>query len=122
MNKQVKKLWMDALKSGKYEQGKGRLRRNMLGAQDRYCCLGVLCDLSISHQNTSSCWGWVEGTCERSVVFTFNDEGKGVGGLPPREVLEWAGVTQGDAALLSAINDERTNSFVEVVKIIEEDL
>jgi len=36
----TKAEWIDALKSGKYKQGEGRLRRD-----DRFCCLGVLCDL-----------------------------------------------------------------------------
>ena len=52
MNKQVKRLWLDALKSRKYPQGKGRLKRG-----DSFCCLGVLCELSILHHNTSSTLG-----------------------------------------------------------------
>lgn len=46
MKPEIKSLWVAALRSGKYEQGKG-----MLAAQDspaepvQYCCLGVLCDV-----------------------------------------------------------------------------
>lgn len=32
--------WVDALRSGKYEQGKHRLRTG-----DMFCCLGVACDV-----------------------------------------------------------------------------
>ena len=32
--------WLAALRSGKYVQGKGRLRED-----DSFCCLGVLCDV-----------------------------------------------------------------------------
>lgn len=32
--------WVDALRSGEYEQCEGALRRG-----DKYCCLGVACDL-----------------------------------------------------------------------------
>jgi len=32
--------WTEALRSGKYKQGTGALRK-----KDAYCCLGVLCDL-----------------------------------------------------------------------------
>ncbi len=39
MNKRYKKIWVDSLRSGKYKQGKGRLK-----AGNTYCCLGVLCD------------------------------------------------------------------------------
>lgn len=36
-----KEKWLEALRSGKYKQTKGRLRR----VDNTYCCLGVLCDL-----------------------------------------------------------------------------
>lgn len=36
-----RKLWVEALRSDKYAQGKGKLR-----AGDSFCCLGVLCDLA----------------------------------------------------------------------------
>lgn len=32
--------WVEALRSGEYQQGQGRLRDG-----DSFCCLGVLCDL-----------------------------------------------------------------------------
>ena len=32
--------WVNALRSGKYKQGKDRLRKN-----DSYCCLGVACEI-----------------------------------------------------------------------------
>ena len=38
---QIKK-WCNALRSGKYKQGKGRLQR-----QEGYCCLGVACHVFI---------------------------------------------------------------------------
>lgn len=46
MNEKQKKIrlmkrWIAALRSGKYEQGKGGLFRD-----GKYCCLGVLCDIS----------------------------------------------------------------------------
>jgi len=41
MNKKVAQLWIKALRSGKYKQGQNVL----LDEKNRYCCLGVLCDL-----------------------------------------------------------------------------
>ncbi len=38
---EVKVRWLAALRSGQYQQGKGRLRSE----DNEYCCLGVLCDL-----------------------------------------------------------------------------
>lgn len=35
------KKWLDALRSGKYKQGLGRLRN----VYNEFCCLGVLCDI-----------------------------------------------------------------------------
>lgn len=37
MTKKLMKVWVEALRSGKYKQGKGFLRDN----RDNYCCLGV---------------------------------------------------------------------------------
>lgn len=40
MNPEFKTRWIAALRSGEYEQGAGWLRSG-----DRFCCLGVACDL-----------------------------------------------------------------------------
>lgn len=41
MNKRIKELWIEALRSGDYKQGKGLLRNE----NDEFCCLGVLTNL-----------------------------------------------------------------------------
>jgi hypothetical protein len=38
VNKQLKAAWIEALRSGEYRQGKGKLQD-----EDTFCCLGVLC-------------------------------------------------------------------------------
>ena len=45
MNPEVKKLWVEALRGGKYVQGKGKLHYISKDGQEKFCCLGVLCDL-----------------------------------------------------------------------------
>lgn len=40
MKQEIMEKWVEALRSGRYEQGRGRLRRG-----DKYCCLGVLCEV-----------------------------------------------------------------------------
>lgn len=40
MNKELKEKWIKALRSGKFKQG-----RSFLNANDKYCCLGVLCEI-----------------------------------------------------------------------------
>ncbi len=47
MNSKIKEVWVNALRSGKYKQGSGKLR-SVTG----YCCLGVLCDLYAQEHNT----------------------------------------------------------------------
>ena len=42
MDAQWKTKWVEALRSGNYEQGKDSLREG-----DQFCCLGVLTDLVI---------------------------------------------------------------------------
>jgi hypothetical protein len=37
----VKELWLKALRSGEYKQGRGQLR----DANNNFCCLGVLCNI-----------------------------------------------------------------------------
>lgn len=42
------KLWLEALRSGKYEQGKDQLVEGQPG-EERYCCLGVACAVYNKH-------------------------------------------------------------------------
>ena len=41
----IAKQWVDALKSGTYQQGQGKLHATDINGTCMYCCLGVLCDL-----------------------------------------------------------------------------
>lgn len=41
MKENIKDVWLAALRSGEYKQGIGSLKED-----NRYCCLGVLCDLA----------------------------------------------------------------------------
>jgi hypothetical protein len=45
MKAEIKAEWLAALRSGKYQQTVGRLRRSDSCAPAGYCCLGVLCDI-----------------------------------------------------------------------------
>lgn len=47
MYKDIKDKWIAALRSGKYKQGRIRLRqRNVVSGLETHCCLGVLCDIT----------------------------------------------------------------------------
>jgi hypothetical protein len=40
MDPKIKEKWIEALRSGKYEQGEGTLNKD-----NKFCCLGVLCEV-----------------------------------------------------------------------------
>lgn len=46
MNPRIKNIWIEALRSGRYPQGKRYLR-----STEGYCCLGVLADCYLIHNN-----------------------------------------------------------------------
>lgn len=50
MDKIIAKNWVDALRSGRYNQGKKYLH-TYIDSEHRYCCLGVLCELSVPYTN-----------------------------------------------------------------------
>lgn len=41
MNPEYKKIWVEALRSGRYQQGQGYLKTY----NGKFCCLGVLCNI-----------------------------------------------------------------------------
>lgn len=82
MNPEVKQKWIDALRSGKYEQGSEKLR-----SVSGYCCLGVLCDLYAQEHNTQ--WefrGNEETNLQPMDYWYFGDQSE----FLPESVREWA--------------------------------
>ena len=64
MNKEIKEKWLAALRSGKYVQSTGALRKPG-DAKDSFCCLGVLCDAvdpsgwyHVSHEVAAVAYGF----------------------------------------------------------------
>lgn len=43
MNPRIKELWLEALRSGEYAQGKHELQTT----NGKFCCLGVLCEIAV---------------------------------------------------------------------------
>lgn len=78
MNKRIKKLWIDALRSGKYKQGRGQLR----SAGNKFCCLGVLCNLHAQeHPEVAK-----KQKSPRAYM--------GIEAFLPSEVAQWAGLSE----------------------------
>jgi hypothetical protein len=83
MKKEVMEKWVAALRSGKYEQGKGFLNK-----QGKFCCLGVLCDIAEK-----------EGVCQSrpseayEEVLKYGPEAQD-STVTPKAVQAWAGFSQ----------------------------
>ena len=122
MHPRPKQLWLEALRSGKYDQTFSRLRR-MEADEDPegFCCLGVLCDI---FRKETGCGEWTD-----EGAFVLGGE-KEVG-APPWEVAQWAGFIyrqpfvevdwEEDSVEIAEEND-RFTSFAEIADIIEEQL
>ena len=82
MNTEVKQKWIDALRSGKYEQGSEKLR-SVTG----YCCLGVLCDIYAQEHNTQWEFRGDEEINPQSQDYWYFDEHSE---FLPESVMNWA--------------------------------
>ena len=100
------KLWLEALRSGKYKQGRGSLKEG-----NKYCCLGVACDLYNKTHKVKVDF----------VNYTSDDQQPNTG-LPP-VVMKWLGLNCPEGRLennhyLSTENDNGA-SFNKIADIIE---
>ena len=123
MNQRVKKLWVDALRSGEYRQDQWVLRRRIQSDRPVCCAMGVLCEIAVNA-------GVVERHCpeDRSVVEYGRDRESKV---LPDEVIDWAGLTGEEVFLeieddtyasISNLNDNCQWSFEQIATKIEEQL
>jgi hypothetical protein len=105
MNQRIKTKWINSLRSGEYKQGTGRLRRD----DEKFCCLGVLCDLYAKENNLS--WQHLSG-------------GYGIDGAVgwiPVAVRNWSGIRVYQEDKLIKMNDNR-KTFDEISTYIEENI
>lgn len=144
MKTEIKTKWVEALRSGDYKQGKGRLVKDAdeFNSTTSYCCLGVLAELA-SHEGVVekrevSC-GCVSDTCSIGEVGYEGDHGSADGkhragsfSVLPFPVMEWAGLDLADPMVrldsddfgeryLSGLNDSGYD-FDEIAHLIEEQL
>ena len=103
MKPEIKKIWVEALRSGDYKQGNEALRPS----NDTFCCLGVLCNLHAqAHPELAA-------TETNKHYYLDNDTF-----LPPM-VMEWAGLNdtsggrvtfKGETDWITAFNDGTVDS------------
>lgn len=96
MKPHVKAAWLEALRSGRYKQGKGCLRSGPPEDSD-FCCLGVLCDLG-----ERKAWSQAPGYGTWTYV---GPDGIPASGYLPLDVMKLAGLTHTAAATLANMND-----------------
>lgn len=93
--------WVEALESGKYRQGRSGLR-----ADDQYCCLGVVCDLSGMGR-------WEPSATPRLLAYATARDRRG--GYLPNDVREFLAL-QGEVTLAEA--NDVGESFVQIAQRI----
>ena len=131
MNQEIKKMWIDALLSGEYQQGSGRLHSyiefddSMLNEKDRnsYCCLGVLCKLAIdNHVPVQRTYGPVYETCVDASLETYHYDGES--GVLPSSVIIWAGLHEKNPTIditLLEKNEEISKRMKEIDMYVDRD-
>lgn len=101
-NKANIRKWVKALRSGKYKQAKKKLRDG-----DRFCCLGVACDIS----------GLADWEGE-----TYLGEDLSL----PIGVMEWLGVDQNEVTLpkkyrYATVANDKGKRFSTIANLIEKE-
>jgi len=103
MDNDLKQKWVNALRSGNYTQG----RRVLRTADNEYCCLGVLCDVTDQSK-------WVLPDIGKFYAWD------GYIGLPP---ISWdSDMLDSKMFVLANLNDDQQRSFSEIADWIEENL
>lgn len=106
MKAELKKRWVEALRSGKYKQGKGKLC-----VDGKFCCLGVLLDV-MGKQWTASP-GSFDNAKKMSGTTSSN--------YLDDDLLREAGLSGGWQMRLASLNDN-DRDFLSIAAIIEADL
>lgn len=124
MNKEIKQKWVEALRSGKYTQGRNRLA----SSNGSYCPLGVLCELAVeadvAHKRQAESGYVYFVRFDNSVYFAGSEEA--VYSLPDR-VVDWAGLSSNNPWIdtpthrgaIAHLNDNAGFSFDEIANGIE---
>lgn len=123
MDPEYKAEWLKRLRSGEYEQGKRYLNKD-----DKFCCLGVLCEIGVERGILVS--DSENGITEYRTVGSRNEgppraanlpgdfsHKLGLGGYPEPVVVR----DDGDAVSLAVLNDMGM-TFPKIADLIEEQL
>jgi hypothetical protein len=124
LNADIKRRWVEALRSGRYPQHQEVLNQPGKG----FCCLGVLCEIAVEDDilvrktyHDRSYIGYVQP----------DEEGEVATHILTNAIIRWAGLSHlnsetttknGKTKSLTAWNDSGEASFNEIADMIEEQL
>lgn len=126
MNPAVKAAWVEALRSGEYQQTNGKLRDDK-----GFCCLGVLCDLAV--KEGIGTWDTEPRISYEITFISSSDPSHWSGTMLTDEVVRWAGLVDQDPIVpvpagngnrmvtLSWLNDDTGATFAEIADAIEKE-
>jgi hypothetical protein len=112
--KEARELWVQALRSGKYQQGKGALH-----PEDLFCCLGVACEVFMQNGGKLILETHLGDNGGKEISYNGHDDSL------PRQVMAWLGLTSTIGDIISSsdsladINDRGT-PFSEIADLIEQ--
>ena len=126
MKPEIKKVWVDTLKSGKIKQTKSKLCK-LENDEYSFCCLGVLCEIYNADMRLKKKKQLETNKLpsNKGYYFSYNRCTEGL----PEEVQKWSGITTELGGLpyphvqsnLAGMNDSG-KTFKEIAKIIEKAL
>lgn len=116
MDKELKKKWLEALRSGDYKQGFFTLKRKY-EKETQHCCLGVLCELVAEDypKEIHITDEYIEITNSRSQSSTKD--------ILTLELAQFLGITHHDLNTITRLNDCISgNTFNQIADWIEKKL
>ena len=146
MNPTIKQKWVEALRSGKYEQGQWKLTRiddytDIMGeGKEKFCVLGVLCDIALREgvnielnyeRDYDPNAEWTEFRVYSSEWDEVSNEYQALESANlPEEVLQWADLPEGNPVVvyhgeittLSKLNDLLDLPFSTLATLIDDQL
>ena len=116
MNPDIKRRWVDALRSGQYTQTRGRLS----AGSNCFCATGVLCD--VVKDNVKGDWTFEAAALDDFVLPYFKIDGYFYGVSVPAIVIVVAEITANDLNTVVELNDAMKADFATIAEWIEDNL
>lgn len=120
MKPELKRRWINALRSRRYKKGTGAL--HTLGSsrnEDTFCCLGVLAQLAVED-------GVMKPKIDKDAEVARYGTADHDGTFLPAKICKWAGIPRhsvsatNDIQYLLADQNDHCDSFDDVIPLIEE--